>query len=368
MNYPHPYLTVCLLDDCNKACKHCYRTAIGSERGFKLDGKEVLASVDDAASLETACIFAGGEPTIWQEDNMDFLSLLMKAAKRNGYTAFLSNGQVFEEREYAYEFVRRYMAECAQPLQMMFSVDFIHANYDGIQERITFLDNLIAARAACSAGKRIGLFLLSHWTNDEKQNIPLGVFERYAEQRVGYQIDDFMTWGRGADVANLACYVEVGSRDKASLGPYRQILTRRMIACGKIEDEREFKELPNRDLLARVSVCGRSPNFFVSWGPRYYYCIPHMGHDWFGISQVGQLSLDAMESFYAARPVIREVQDLSIFGVLDKYQALVPEGLLDEICSMRESIRFAGCSVCLRLHSERVLEKINQRILNESVG
>lgn len=366
IKYPHPYLAVCLLDECNKACKHCYRTAIGSEHGFKLNKQEAIATVDDAASLATACIFAGGEPTIWQEDDMDFLSLVMKAAKQNGRTAFLSNGYIFENKDYAHEFMSRYMAECAQPLQMTFSVDFIHANYDAGQERIPFLDNLIAARAACSAREVVLLYLLSHWTNNERMNIPVHVFQRYAEQGVGYHIDDFMMWGRGAGLADLACYVEVGSRDKTSLGPYCQILKEKMIAAGKIADDREFEELPNRKLLKRLSVCGHTPNFFISWGTRYYYCIPHMGHDWFNVAEIGRLSLDAMESFYAAQPVIREIQNLSILGVLDKYRRLIPEHLLEEIHVMRENIRFAGCSVCLKLHEAGVLEGINQKILSES--
>ena len=57
-------------------------------------------------------------------------------------------------KNYAHDFMSRYMAECAKPLWMNFSVDFIHDNYDADRERIPFLDNLIAARASCSAGHR----------------------------------------------------------------------------------------------------------------------------------------------------------------------------------------------------------------------
>ena len=84
MHYPHPYLTVSLLDGCNKACKHCYRTAIPAGRGFRLSEGQAVASLDDASSLATACLFAGGEPTIWQDDDMDLLHLLIRAAKQRG--------------------------------------------------------------------------------------------------------------------------------------------------------------------------------------------------------------------------------------------------------------------------------------------
>jgi len=64
--------------------------------------------------------------------------------------------------------------------------------------------------------------------------------------------------------------------------------------------------------------------------------------------------------------VIGEIQKLSIFGVLEKYRALIPARVVEEIHTMREGTRFAGCSVCLRLHEEGVLEAINQRMRGPS--
>ena len=67
MGYPHPYLTISLLNGCNKVCKHCYRTAIPVDHGFKLNEREAMLCLDDASSLNTACLLAGGEPTIWRD-------------------------------------------------------------------------------------------------------------------------------------------------------------------------------------------------------------------------------------------------------------------------------------------------------------
>jgi len=365
MQYPHPCLAVSLLDGCNKACKHCYRTAIPSGRGFRLSEGEATASLQDASYLATTCLFTGGEPTIWQDDGTDLPRLLVRAAKQHGRTGFLSNGYVFEKTDYAHEFVRGYMDECGQPLLMMFSVDFIHENYDAATESIPFLDNLLAARTACAAENEVTLFFFSHWTNRPEMNIPLHVFRNYEQQGVQYKIDDFMVWGRGSEMADLSCYVEVGSSDKTSLGPYADILAGQMILEDKITGEEEFRELPNAQLLRRLSVCGRVPNVLISWDKKYYYCIPHMGHDWFAVSEIGGLTPDSWKSFHLARPVIGEIQKLSIFGLLEKYRTLIPDHVLDEVYAMRESIRFAGCSICLRLHREGVLEEINQRAGNE---
>jgi hypothetical protein len=145
-----------------------------------------------------------------------------------------------------------------------------------------------------------------------------------------------MVWGRGAELTDLACYIEVGSTEKDGLGPYRSILLRDMIYSGKIGDEDEFEKAPNRELLKQMSVCGRAPNFFISWCNKYFYCIPHMGHDWFSISDVGQLSTEA-----------------------DLVDGDTPE----ETESIRESIRFAGCSVCLKMYQKGILQEINRKIL-----
>jgi len=363
--YPHPYLVVSLLDGCNKACKHCYRTAIPSEHGFKLKKYESMLCLDDASSLKTACILAGGEPTIWNDQDADFSSLLVEAAKRNGRAAFLSNGHVFEDRGYTDRFVQSYKEGCELPLLMMFSVDFIHENYEAKTKRIPFLDNLLAARYSYDIERLISFLIVSHWTNDQRQNIPLDVFEEYAKRGVQYKIDDFMTWGRGVGIEELACYVEVGSKDKTGLGPYGEILSTKMIVSGMVRDKDEFDSIENKDLLRKLSVCGYAPNFTISWGRKYYYCIPQMGYDWFLISELGELDIVSFEEFFDSRPVIKEIQEASIFGVIEKHKDMIDVNVLDEIQTMRESIRFAGCSICLRLSKEGILQKINQKLSSE---
>jgi len=286
MNCPYAFLAVNLTDRCNKACRYCYRTAVPVARGFHLTQQEAMAGVDDASSLGTACMFAGGEPTIWRDDNMDLVSLLVEAARRNGRSAFISNGHVFEDPGYARRFLSRYMDQSALPLFVIFSVDFIHGNYDAKTETIPFLDNLLVARQALGAEESVSFLLFSHCTADPSLNVPLRVFERYAAQKVQCVQTDFMTWGRGADLADLSVYLEIGEKSKASLGPFKEVLVRRMVAEGKLADEREFERLDNSEVLRRLSVCGRLPNSLMSWGRTYYHCIPHLGHDWFAISEL----------------------------------------------------------------------------------
>jgi hypothetical protein len=365
MDYPHQFLTISLLDDCNKACKHCYRTAIPSYQSFKLNKTEVQQVLDDASSLKTACVFTGGECTIWQDNGMDFLSLFQQAVKQNGRAAFLSNGFVFEDKNYTDEYVRRYVQECGLPMQMWFTVDFLHGNYDSENKRILFLENIISARNTHVKNMDLKLFLISHWTNDDNLNIPKQVFEAYEKEGVEYAIDDYMMWGRAAKLDDLSCYLQVGSSDKTNLGPYRKILIEKMISSAKIEDEGDFDMHTNRELLSKLSVCGKSPNNYTSWGNKYYYCIPQMGYDWFAISELGNLRPSAVDFFYGKRPIIREIQELSIFGVLDKYRHTLDDILLRDIESMRESIRFAGCSVCLKLSREGILQEINQKLLDQ---
>jgi len=364
MKYPHPYLTITLLDNCNKRCRHCYRTAIPSDQGFKLNQHEALITLKDATAIGSANFFSGGEPTIWQDGGMDFLSLIKRSVQQNGRVGFSSNGFVFEDKNFAYKFINSYLEECGFPLTMGFTVDYFHENYDSQQQKISFLDNLLFARDKYDKKRCLEFLVVSHWTNDSSLNIPLNVFEGYAEQGVRYIVDDYMMWGRGSKLNQLSPYIVIGSADKTTLGPYREILFRKMKASGLIQGGNDFEKLSNRELLSKLSVCGKIPNFFISWGTKYYYCIPQMGFDWFVISELGEMTPSAMESFFAQRPVIEEIQKSSIFGVLDKHQELVGKTTMQEIDSMQEGVRFPGCSVCLKLNKEGILQKINQKIFD----
>ncbi|MEW6621384.1 MAG: hypothetical protein AB1422_18970 [bacterium] len=109
------------------------------------------------------------------------------------------------------------------------------------------------------------------------QPCPFHIWEIYAKQGVQYDINDFMIWGRAVGIENQACYVKIDSTDKISLGPYREILLNRMITSKIIKNEEDFYIMNNRELLRKLSVCGNSPNYYISWGSKYYYCIPQMG-------------------------------------------------------------------------------------------
>jgi len=295
---------------------------------------------------------------------MVLLSLIKRAARQNGRVAFASNGFVFEDKNFAYEFVNNYLEECGCPLTMAFTVDYFHQTYDFEQQRISFLDNLLSARDKYDRKRCLEFMVSSHWTNDSSLNIPIEVLESYAKQGVRYVVDDYMMWGRGSKLNQLSPYVVIGCTDKTTLGSYAEILIRRMKDSGLIQRGNDFEKLSNRELLSKSSVCGKSPNFFISWGTKYYYCIPQMGFDWFAISELGEMTPSVVESFFDKRPVIEEIQKLSIFGVLDKYQGVVGKTIMQEIDSMQEGVRFAGCSVCLKLNKEGIFQQINQQILD----
>jgi hypothetical protein len=192
--------------------------------------------------------------------------------------------------------------------------------------------------------------------------------EAYEALGIQTSIEDFMAWGRAEALAHDACYLEVGDSDKDTLGPFKERLLTRLTAGGVVEDPAELESLPNRELLSRLHVCGRSPNFTISWGVTYYYCIPQMGFDWFAISDVGAMDDGSMANFMERRPVIREIQERSIFGLVDEYSDLIDEDVLAAVGHIQESIRFAGCSVCLKLRELGVLERINAALQRRSRG
>lgn len=365
MEYTHPYLTVSLLDACNKACAHCYRTAVPIDHQFKLSREYAYRSIRDASALGTACIFVGGEPTTWEDGRSDYLDVLIAAGNEHGRVALLSNGHIYEQRHTAKTFLKRFVGESHAQLQMKFTVDALHDNYDQDKGTIPFMENLLESCEQYDERHQVSLFFLTHWTRNEDMNMPPAVCRAYEQRGVRTSIEDFMPWGRAQAIERDACYLEVGDMSKESLGPFRDQLLARLIANRTVEDETELISLPNRELLARVHVCGRSPNFTISWGTKYYYCIPQMGFDWFAVSEIGALSRRSMAEFFAKRPVIREIQKRSIFGLIDEYADMIDNEVLAATDHIRESIRFAGCSVCLLLREAGALDRINRTLKSE---
>jgi len=275
---------------------------------------------------------------------------------------------VFEREHTSDTFVKRFAEGTDARLDMKFTVDVLHGNYDQQAGRIRFIDNLLEASRRYDHHDQISISFLTHWTCDVRANMPVSICEAYEALGVQTSIDDFMAWGRAEALAHDACYLEVGGSDKDTLGPFKERLLARLTRGGIVENSAEFESLPNRELLSRLHVCGRTPNFKISWGARYYYCIPQMGFDWFAISNIGAMDGRAMARFMNRRPVIREIQERSIFGLVDEYSEFIDDSVLAAIGHIQESIRFAGCSVCLKLRELGVLEKINTSLQRESPG
>ena len=368
MKYEHPNLVICLLDGCNKTCKHCYRTMVPTDHGFSLDLKSVERAIEDAKNLETGCLFAGGEPTIWQDGGDDFLSIIIRAAKRNGRVAFLSNRHVFEDPLYCDNFIEKYLINCSSPILMMFSVDALHENYEQTADRINFVDNLLSSRLKFHAEQIVSFFIVSHWTNNPKFNVPQQILEKYRERGVYFKIDDFMVWGRAVEeIKDLSCYLIVDSFDKTTLGPFKNILVNKLIEANKIKEAKEIDLINNTDIIRNMHVCGKAPNYNISWGNNYYYCIPQMGNDWFSIDKIGNLTNGTIESFYSNRPILKEIQKKSIIGVIEEFSTHIPSELLNEIYCMKEGIRFAGCSLCMKLYQNGMIQEINKILLKNDI-
>jgi hypothetical protein len=189
---------------------------------------------------------------------------------------------------------------------------------------VPFLHHLLGATSHHDRQKQISLSLLTHWTRDGRANLPAAVCEGYQALEVQTSIEDFMPWGKAEALAHQLCYLAVGDSDKSTLGSFQERLLARCTAAGLVADHAGFESLPNRDLLSQLPVCGRTPDVTISWGSKCCYCIPQMGYDWFAISDIGTMSEAAMASFLEARPVIREIQQRSIFGLLSGYWMSTP--------------------------------------------
>jgi len=361
MKYQFPFLTICLLDACNKTCKHCYRTAIPSDHDFKLTFDETKKAITTVNSLGYSCMFAGGEPTIWCDGETSFVDLLNYAGKLHGEVWFISNGRIFEDKLKTKAFFDK--LDTSFKLRMMFSIDGIHENYSRELSTIPFLDNIFE-EYSIGINRNVFIRAISHWTTDEALNAPFEIFEKY-KPRIAYEINDFMSWGRGTFIEHLACGVKLSNSDKNGLGSFGAVLCKRLIQNKHLQHESEFKSIPNTELIKIMGVCGKSPNFWISWGNNFFYCIPQMGVDWFALGEISKLSDDAIELFFTERPILKLIQEKSILGVVEEYSEIIGKDVIKQIMNTKESIRFAGCSICNTLFKSGAFEKINTLLLTQ---
>lgn len=160
---PTNIIGVSLLHKCNFSCEHCGYIYIGDTEdhvirpGYRLTWAQVMTAVEDCAGLKDCywnMNFTGGEPTLWQEDDKDFVDILIATARAGLLPTYNTNGSYFYDYEQTREFFRKYLDECDTPLKTFVSMDRFHKNFEPETSRAKILDNLLQAYESFTEDER----------------------------------------------------------------------------------------------------------------------------------------------------------------------------------------------------------------------
>lgn len=149
---PTNIMGVSLLHKCNFSCEHCGYIYIGDTQdhiirpGYRLTWDQVMMAIRDCSSLKDSywnMNFTGGEPTLWEEDGMDFVDILISTANTGVLPTYNTNGSYFCDYDKTYEFFHRYVDNSNTHLKTFISMDTFHKNYDPQTGRAKSLDNIL---------------------------------------------------------------------------------------------------------------------------------------------------------------------------------------------------------------------------------
>lgn len=149
---------VMLMEKCNFSCRHCawidgritYKSA--THPRYKLSFVQVRTCLADAQKLQSVqrIHFSGGETTLWEDGNRDFVDLLIEVAHAGFEPSFITNGSSFIRYENCQKFLERYFSASDRILHISHSLDTFHDNFDAQKGRAKSLDNLISnSEEAC---------------------------------------------------------------------------------------------------------------------------------------------------------------------------------------------------------------------------
>ena len=188
---------VSLLHKCNFNCAHCGYIYIGDTEdhiirpGYRLTWDQVMTAIRDCTSLKDSywnMNFTGGEPTLWEEDDMDFVDILIAAANAGVLPTYNTNGSYFYDYERTYEFFHRYIENSDTHLKTFISMDKFHKNYDPDKGRAKSLDNLLRVYETFpeDTRKQLSTHVVVIVTKDPESSLPEEMKHYYSAKGVTF--------------------------------------------------------------------------------------------------------------------------------------------------------------------------------------
>ena len=206
-------LFVMLLEKCNFSCCHCawidgridYQPA--THPGYKLSFEQLTTCLADAQKLQSVqrIHYSGGETTLWEDGNRDFVDLLIEVAQAGFEPSFITNGSSFTRYENCQTFLERYLSVSNRILHVSHSLDTFHGNFNPQKERAKSLDNLIAIRGNLPAGRRslLDVEVNACISKDSSSLLPEDMVEYYRSQGIEIKFHPMQPLGKAKSISHL---------------------------------------------------------------------------------------------------------------------------------------------------------------------
>jgi organic radical activating enzyme len=215
-------MAILLLEPCNFDCPHCCRIDEPMAPGYRLTAGQLRACLEDARALTTLTWFhfSGGEPTLWAEEDLDLVDLLLDVSEAGYDPSFTTNGSGFVNPDRCRDFFARYVENARRPLLLYMSVDTFHGNFDREKERAPSVDNVVDFRETLSPEQAalIDLRFYATLSKAPESLLPEKMIRHYESRGVTVQFAPLSPMGKGRDLTALCPNVETGTAE--SMGAY----------------------------------------------------------------------------------------------------------------------------------------------------
>ena len=211
MSPPTKILGVTLLHKCNFKCAHCgYLYVSDSEDhnlkpGYRMTWDQIQRVIAECCSIEGerfGFVINGGEPTLWEEGNLNLMDVLLAVAKAGISPSYNTNGSYFVNYDQCYRFFHRYSEEATIPLKTFISIDKFHDNYDREKGRADSLDSIVRVMTELPEDKKKlhQIHVITIVSTDPNSYLPVGMKEYYAARGITFGDFPMQPIGRARDL------------------------------------------------------------------------------------------------------------------------------------------------------------------------
>lgn len=343
---------------CNKRCRVCLRPP--EEKSYTITHDTFSKYIDDLRMLSSCReikyqFLTGGEPTLWRDGDVDIVDILAVCHELGflGLITMPTNGQRFENPDYARDFVARLSAKVTRPTVVGISIATYQNNLTA--NGCVALDNLISACTQEDA-KVVPIILVTLSVQDDayerlKQRYP------HVAKRVTALAPLGIASSAVADCPSLA----LNSADKTPLGSFFPHFRRDVMSKLRLS-EKAFDAMLNAELLDKLSLfnnCGDSP--FID--DRWRFCLPFREDARFDLGAIGSIRSDTIDQFLERHAALCAIHDLGVLSAAKAYKHRLTAATAHKFEALLSgetlvSVAYRGCMLCKKLGEIGVIDEM----------